>query len=178
MITVELRSRIRRLFFAEHWKIGTIAAQLGVHHDTVRAAVEAERFVHAHRPIRPSILDPYKEFVRQQLEQYPRLRATRLFQMVVDRGYPGEFVYQPVKIGERKGRVFVEVHQDVYQMFEDLQAHARTVVAQAKLDERVDPDRLFLAVKQQLGIPIDVTRETAKAGAASDANDDQVVASE
>jgi transposase len=88
----ELYARIRRLFFAEHWKVGTIAAQLGVHHDTVRAAVEAERFVHAHRPVRPSILDPYKDFLRQQLEQYPRLRATRLFQMVVDRGYPGSVV--------------------------------------------------------------------------------------
>ena len=35
MITPELRSRIRRLFFAEHWKIGTIAAELAVHRDTV-----------------------------------------------------------------------------------------------------------------------------------------------
>ena len=81
---------------------------------------------------------------------------------------------QPVKLGERKGRVFVEVHQDVYQMFEDLQAHARSVVAKANLDQRIDPDRLFLAVKQQLGIPVDVTRETGHAGAASDAGDDQV----
>jgi L,D-transpeptidase ErfK/SrfK len=97
---------------------------------------------------------------------------------MVDRGFPGEFVYQPVKIGERKGRIFVEVHQDVYQMFEDLQSHARTVVAQARLDDRVDPERLQLAVKQQLGIPIDVTRETAKAGAASDADDEQVAAGE
>ena len=31
MITPEQRSRMRRLFFAEHWKIGTIAAELGVH---------------------------------------------------------------------------------------------------------------------------------------------------
>lgn len=87
---------------------------------------------------------------------------------LVDRGYPGEFVYQPVKVGERKGRVFVEVHQDVYQMFEDLQAHARGVVAKAHLDQRVDPNRLALAVKQQLGIPIDVTRDTGHADASSD----------
>jgi L,D-transpeptidase ErfK/SrfK len=97
---------------------------------------------------------------------------------MVDRGFPGEFVYQPVKLGERKGRIFVEVHQDVYQMFADLQSHARTVVAKARLADRVDPERLQLAVKQQLGIPIDVTRETAKAGAASDASDDQVAAGE
>jgi len=97
---------------------------------------------------------------------------------IVDRGYPGEFVYQPVKIGERKGRVFVEVHQDVYEVFEDLQAHAHSVVARAKLVDRVDPDRLFLAVKQQLGIPIDVTRETGHAAAPNEGSDDLVAAGE
>ena len=35
MISDEQRAKIRRLFFAEHWKVGTIAAELGVHHDTV-----------------------------------------------------------------------------------------------------------------------------------------------
>jgi L,D-transpeptidase ErfK/SrfK len=95
---------------------------------------------------------------------------------MVDRGYPGEFVYQPVKVGERKGRVYVEVHQDVYQVFEDLQAHARGVVAKAHLDQRVDPDKLAIAVKQKLGIPIDVTRDGSHADAAPSARDDQVAA--
>jgi hypothetical protein len=36
MIEPELRVQIRRYFFAEHWKIGTIAKQLQVHPDTVR----------------------------------------------------------------------------------------------------------------------------------------------
>ena len=87
---------------------------------------------------------------------------------IVDRGTPGEFVYQPVKLGERKGRVFVEVHQDVYQMFDDLdglEAHARGVASKAGLVDRIDPDRFYLAVKQQLGIPIDVTKGEAHADA-------------
>lgn len=82
---------------------------------------------------------------------------------LVEPGMPGEFVYQPVKLGERKGRVFVEVHQDVYAMYEDLQAYARGVVAAAGYTERVDPERLQAAVKQQLGFPVDVTRDAAKA---------------
>jgi L,D-transpeptidase ErfK/SrfK len=89
---------------------------------------------------------------------------------LVDPGMPGEFVYQPVKLGERKGRVFVEVHQDVYTVYEDLQAHARSVVAAAGYTDRVDAERLQLAVKQQLGFPIDVTRDTAKAEAPTDAD--------
>ena len=39
MIPLEQIVEVRRLYYAEHWKIGTIAAQLGLHPDTVRAAV-------------------------------------------------------------------------------------------------------------------------------------------
>jgi transposase len=92
MIAPELRARIRRLFFAEHWRIGTIAGELGVHHDTVRRAIEAERFLRPGVVHRPSMLDAYKAFVGETLEQHPRLRATRLFEMARDRGYQGSVV--------------------------------------------------------------------------------------
>ena len=42
MITPAQRAEIRRLYFGEHWKVGTIAAALGVHHETVRAALQHE----------------------------------------------------------------------------------------------------------------------------------------
>jgi hypothetical protein len=89
MIPPELYAQIRRLFYAEHWRLNTFAAQLGVHHDTVRRVVESERFIRTGTQVRPSALDPYKGFVRATLEQYPRLRATRLWAMVRERGYPG-----------------------------------------------------------------------------------------
>ena len=41
MISSETRAQIRRYFYAEHWKVGTIASQLGVHPDTVRNAIES-----------------------------------------------------------------------------------------------------------------------------------------
>jgi transposase len=92
MIPPELHAQIRRLFYAEHWRLNTIASQLGVHHDTVRRAVESERFIRPGAQIRPSQLDPYKAFITATLEQYPRLRATRLWTMVRDRGYPGSAI--------------------------------------------------------------------------------------
>ena len=58
MISPETRVQIRRYFYAEHWKIGTIAQALEVHPDTVRPAIEVERFQRA-KQLRPSILDPY-----------------------------------------------------------------------------------------------------------------------
>ena len=91
MIPAAQGVEIRRLFFAEHWRVGTIAAQLGCHPDTVRRALETARFA---RPavVRPSVVDPYRRFLQETLAQYPRLRATRLFAMVQARGYPGSIV--------------------------------------------------------------------------------------
>jgi transposase len=91
MISPEMHAQIRRYFYAEHWKIGTIASELGVHADTVRNAIEAERF-RGSQPLRPSIVDPWMGFIRETLEQHPRLRATRLLQMIRDRGYSGSIV--------------------------------------------------------------------------------------
>ena len=91
MIPPELRAEVRRLFYAEHWRIGTIASQLAVHHDTVRRAIESHRFVSQGRSVR-SRLDPYIEFVQQTLDQYPRVRATRIHEMIVERGYPGSVI--------------------------------------------------------------------------------------
>jgi transposase len=88
MISPETRAQIRRYFYAEHWKIGTIASELNVHPDAVRNAIEAERFKNT-RPLRASLVDPYAGFIRQTLDQHPRLRATRLYQMIRDRGFSG-----------------------------------------------------------------------------------------
>jgi transposase len=92
MKDAETTARIRRLFFAEHWKVNTIAAELGVHHDTVARAIELDRFARNAPRVTTSKLDDYKGFVRETLEAYPRLRATRLFEMVRGRGYTGSVV--------------------------------------------------------------------------------------
>ncbi len=90
MITPEVTARIRRLYYAEHWRIGTIATALGVHHTTVVRALNREQLVGAvMRRVPSSGLDPYKPFIADVLEQHPRLRATRLHAMLQGRGYPG-----------------------------------------------------------------------------------------
>jgi len=91
MISPETRAQIRRYFYAEHWKIGTIARELGVHPDAVRNAIETQRLGGA-QPVRPSMVDPYLPFIRETLDQYPRLRATRIYHMARDRGFTGSVV--------------------------------------------------------------------------------------
>lgn len=79
---------IVRLYYGEHWRVGTIAAQLGIHPDVVKRAL-------GHKPTsgdlvcRPSLIQPFEEFIRQTLQQYPSLRATRLYDMLAPRGYHG-----------------------------------------------------------------------------------------
>ena len=92
MITPAQRAEIRRLYYGEHWKIGTIAAQLGLHRETVRTAVEHESGGVRRGVCRPSALEPYLPFIRDTLARYPRLRATRIHEMVRQRGYPGSVI--------------------------------------------------------------------------------------
>lgn len=87
-VPAEVEAKIRILHFAEHWPIGTIAAQLGVHADVVRRVLGLLQ-PRAPRPPRPLLLEPFKEFIGQTLEEHPRLVSTRLFDMVRPRGYKG-----------------------------------------------------------------------------------------
>lgn len=87
MIDAQLRAEIRRLYQVEKWKVGTIARQLSLHPSTVRRALETSGVVTKRR--RPRLIDPYLPFLEQVLGAYPRLPASRLYTMVVERGYPG-----------------------------------------------------------------------------------------
>lgn len=89
MISNEQVARIRHLFHAEHWKIGTIAAELGFHPDTVRRALQTNRFASNPKRTRRCLTAPYLDFLRHTLQEHPRLRATRLFEMIRSRGYQG-----------------------------------------------------------------------------------------
>lgn len=88
MIPEELEQKILRLHFVEKWPVGTIANQVGVHHTTVRRVLERQGIA-PRLTVRPSIADPYLPFIHETLRRHPTLPASRLFAMVVERGYPG-----------------------------------------------------------------------------------------
>lgn len=89
MISRELETEILRLYHAEHWPVGTLARQLHIHHDTVRRVLGQAGIPAGVKYTRSSIAEPYVGFIRETLERYPTLRASRLYQMVRERGYPG-----------------------------------------------------------------------------------------
>ncbi len=85
-------AEILRLYHAERWKVRTIATHLGVHHDVVRRVLGTlPPRVHRRgsRGPHPSPLAPFQDFIAAQLADYPRLCASRLFDMVQGRGYTG-----------------------------------------------------------------------------------------
>ena len=89
MIPRALEAEILRLHHTEHWPIGTIASQLRVHHGTVRRVLAQDSVPVAKTTVRASIIEPYLAFVIETLTKYPTLRASRLYTMVRERGYPG-----------------------------------------------------------------------------------------
>ena len=89
-IPLDLAARIERLYTVERWRVGTIARQLRVHRDTVRRVLREREVVPPGTPLRPSLVDPYRSFMRETLEKYPTLAASRLHDMVCERGYAGQ----------------------------------------------------------------------------------------
>jgi transposase len=89
MISKETEAEIVRLYHGEKWPIGTIAGQLGLHHTTVQRVLRHTGVDPKVVAPRPSIADPFVPFIVEQLQKYPGLRASRLFVMIKERGYPG-----------------------------------------------------------------------------------------
>src|SRR3984885_15159500 len=88
-VSPEESAAILRLHHAEEWPVGTIAAQLGRHHDTVERVLAQSGLPVAKPAARPRLVDPYLPFIQETLAKHPRLRASRLWTMVKKRGYPG-----------------------------------------------------------------------------------------
>lgn len=109
MIDRERAAEIRRLFFAEHWKKGTIATQLGVHHDAVERVLGPMGGAPKARHEVPSVLDPYASFIDEVLARYPKLVSTRLYDMLVARGYTGSLRTVTRHVGRVRPRPSSEV---------------------------------------------------------------------
>ncbi len=89
MIPKELEGAIIRFHLVEKWPVGTIARHLHVHHGTVERVLRQSGLPVARKICRPSIVDPYRDFITESLKKHPRLQASRLYQMIKQRGYPG-----------------------------------------------------------------------------------------
>lgn len=88
-IDKDIEAKILRYHFVEQWKVGTISAQLNIHHSVVDRVLSQAGLPKVERSLRTSIIDPYLPFIVETLQSFPSLTAARLFDMVRQRGYPG-----------------------------------------------------------------------------------------
>jgi transposase len=111
MIGKETEAEIVRLYYGEKWPIGTIATQLGVHHTTVQRVLQHTGVEAKVVAPRPSMADPFVPFIVEQLVKYPRLKASRLFEMVKERGYTGGAEHFRRIVGRHRPRKAAEAFQ-------------------------------------------------------------------
>lgn len=71
---------------------------------------------------------------------------------------PVELIYEPVKIGWQEGRIFMEVHPDIYQKIPDLTAYGLKKIRALPLNGKVDQDLIRKILDEKKGIPIDITK--------------------
>jgi transposase len=85
----DIETQILRYYHAEKWTAGTIARQLHVHHSVVRRVLAQAGLPRIGAVKRPSPIDAYLPLIRETLEKFPTLTASRLFTMAHERGYRG-----------------------------------------------------------------------------------------
>ncbi len=107
-ISAELEAKIMRYYHVEKWRIGTMARQLNIHHSVVKRVLSQAGISQANFIKRKSLITDYLPFVLETLEKYPTLTASRLYDMVCQRGYSGGVdhfrhlisLYRPRRIAE------------------------------------------------------------------------------
>jgi L,D-transpeptidase ErfK/SrfK len=73
-------------------------------------------------------------------------------------GSPGEFTYQPIKIGMLYGKVYAEVHDDIYNLIPDLWGEAQRVVQESGWADLVDQTLLTKVLMAKTGTPVDISK--------------------
>jgi transposase len=88
-VSEDLEAKILRYYHVEKWRVGTIARQLHVHHGTVQRILRQAGLPPLQRKALSTKADAYLPFIRETLERFPGLTASRLYTMVRERGYHG-----------------------------------------------------------------------------------------
>lgn len=79
-----------------------IARELGLDRKTVRKAIGGDECPRHERQSGSSILDPYKDYIKQRLEKYD-LTATRILREIKEQGYPGSYTILKDYVRQVKG---------------------------------------------------------------------------
>lgn len=88
-IDAEFRNKLRRMYFVDYQTINAIAKMEGVHYDTVKRALSEQISKTEKRHGYSRLVASFDDLIKEKLEQYPKMKSTRLIQILEDRGYRG-----------------------------------------------------------------------------------------
>ncbi len=80
----------------------------------------------------------------------------KLFQSI-QIGTTVEIIYRPLKFGVTSGRIYVEVHQDIYHKIKDFVEYGWQVLTEKGLIGKVDLEKFQAALTRRDGLPVDIT---------------------
>jgi transposase len=89
VVGVEQWAEIRRMYRVERLSIRAISKRTGLHRKTIRRALAAQAPPRYVRAAGVSKLDPFKEWICDQLRTDPAIQSLRLREMAGDLGYEG-----------------------------------------------------------------------------------------
>lgn len=76
----------------------------------------------------------------------------------------GEIIYRPVKLATTEtGRIFLEVHGDIYSKTNGIEREARNLIRTLGLSDKVDWDKTKRVISQKTGIAEEITQPTNEA---------------
>jgi L,D-transpeptidase ErfK/SrfK len=78
---------------------------------------------------------------------------------IVPIGTPVNIIYEPIKIGFKEGRIFIEVHEDIYHRIPDPLQFTLKKVEQKGIKNLVQIEKLKEVLDQKSGLPIDITTD-------------------
>jgi L,D-transpeptidase ErfK/SrfK len=82
----------------------------------------------------------------------------RILYSQVRMGTKLEIIYEPVKLGQRSGHIYMEAHPDIYRRIPDYCRYAWDKLRQFSMADNVDLKRFQLALLLQNGMVTDITR--------------------
>jgi L,D-transpeptidase ErfK/SrfK len=72
-------------------------------------------------------------------------------------GTPVNIIYDPFKIGFKKGRIFFEVHEDIYHRIPDPLSYVLKKLDQKGIQNFIELEKVKEALLEKSGIPVDIT---------------------
>jgi transposase len=106
MIPEQLAVEILRLFMVEKWSQGAIARELRVHHSVVARVIRQT----CPQPPKPqhSKLQTWAPLIEDTLAKYPGVKASRIYEMAVERGHRGAPSHFRAYVARFRPRKFTE----------------------------------------------------------------------